>query len=324
VNRIEVCLTRAGAVESTHMVHAVVTGGGAPDLVRGDPEMPAFWRSSMKPFQALPVARHGVLSALGLGESELAIACASHHGTASHLDAAGRILDAAGATQTDLACGPHRPVDVDAARALDLAGRLPERIHNNCSGKHASMIASALAEGWEIEGYHEPAHPVQQRIRSTLAPWIDMDPESLTWGVDGCGVPTPRLSVAEMAQAYARFGGSKESDARMIASAMTKHPNMISGAEALSASIMNVTGGRLLAKEGAEGVFCLTKPGEAWGAAFKVADGASRAVDPAVVHTLAGLGLLTDEERSRLAHFERVAVANTRQEPVAALGIAST
>lgn len=321
MNAIEVRLKRAEAVESVHAVHAVITGGGRSDQTWGDPDLGAFWRSSMKPFQALPVARTGVLSALGLGDAELAIACASHHATAKHVAAARRILDASGSTCEELACGPHRPVDVDAARDLDLQGRLPGRIHNNCSGKHAAMIASARAEGWPVEGYHEHDHPVQQRIRGALATWLDSDPESLVWGVDGCGVPTPRLTISEMAAAYARFGGSKDGAARHIATAMTGNPNMISGAEALSASIMNVTGGRLLAKEGAEGVFCLTRPGKSWGAAFKVADGASRAIDPAVVTTLGGLGLISEAERAELASFETVVVTNTRSEHVASLSV---
>ena len=321
LNAIPVQLTRGGAVESVHAVHAVITGGGKPDRSWGDPERGAFWRSSMKPFQALPVARTGVLGDLGLGDAELAIACASHHATARHVETARRILEASGASCEHLACGPHRPVDVDAARELDLEGRLPERIHNNCSGKHAAMIASALAEGWPVEGYHEHHHPVQLRIRGELEPWLDSDPDSLVWGVDGCGVPTPRLTLSEMAAAYARFGASEDAAVRRIATAMTGYPSMISGVEALSASIMDVTRGRFLAKEGAEGVFCLTMPGESWGAAFKVADGASRAIDPAVVTTLARLELISEAERAELAAFETVVVVNTRSERVASLSV---
>jgi len=314
---MRVCLERAGEVESVHEVHAVVIARGEAADVRGDADRRAFWRSSMKPFQAIPVARNGVLEALGLGDVELAVACASHHGLPVHIEAARRILVAAGASERDLACGPHRPLDEDAARALDEVGRLPERIHNNCSGKHAAMIASALATGSDASGYHEFDHPVQADIREALTEWLGPDPASLDWGVDGCGVPTPRLALGEMAEAYARFVRSDDPAAVAVATAMTGNPNMISGPTALSAAIMSVTGGRVLAKEGAEGVFCLGERADGWAAAFKVSDGAMRALGPAIIRTLARRQLLSEEEQARLERFACVTISNTRGDPVA-------
>ncbi|MDH3732834.1 MAG: asparaginase [Gemmatimonadota bacterium] len=319
---IKVWLERAGAVESSHVVHVVVTGGEEVDRIWGDGDLEAFWRSSMKPFQALPLVEDGVFAELSLGDSELAIACASHDATQEHVAAATRILEAAGAVEDDLACGPHRPYDDAAARDLDVAGVLPGRLHNNCSGKHAGMIAWARNAGVNANGYHQYAHPVQQRIRRALTDWLDGDPEARVWGIDGCGVPTPRMSLAEMAGAYARFGASDAPGASRIASAMTANPIMVSGASALSSSLMTVTGGRLLAKEGAEGVFCVAEPGRTWGAAFKVTDGAMRAMGPAVVEVLSRIGTLATAEVEALGRFSTVTVSNTREEPVACLRVA--
>jgi L-asparaginase II len=273
----------------------------------------------MKPFQAIPLVRERVLASLGLGDVELAVACASHHGMPLHVDAVRRILRAVGAGEDDLACGPHRPVDEDAALALDRDGKPPERIHNNCSGKHAAMIASAIAAGWDSVGYHEFDHPVQERIRETLGEWIGPDPGGLRWGIDGCGVPTPRLPLSEMAEAYARFFTSRDPAATAVAAAMRRNPNMVSGPTALSASLMTATNGRLLAKEGAEGVFCLGDPEEGWAAAFKVRDGAMRALGPAVVRVLDTLDLASEGEMDELQGFREIMISNTRGEAVAVL-----
>jgi len=320
VNPIAVRLTRAGATESVHEVHAVITGHGH-EAVRGDPGLHAFWRSSMKPFQAIPFVRDGAYAALRLGPPELALACASHHGTPRHVEHVSRILAAAAVDESGLACGPHRPLDEEAARDLDRQGILPGRIHNNCSGKHSAMLAVAASRGWPLGGYHEIDHPLQAEVRATLEGWLDEDPEALEWGVDGCGVPTPRLSLASMAAAYARLGSSRDPSVGAIVAAMTENPTLVSGPGALSAALMRATDGRLLVKEGAEGVLCLCEPGRAWGAAIKVRDGAFRAVGPAVIDLLGSAGLIGDDERRSLAAFARPAVPNTRGETVGELSV---
>ena len=320
MSAIEVRLLRNDAEESLHRVHGVlfeVASGSVRAL--GDAGLKAFWRSSMKPFQALPLVEDGLFERLGLGPPEVAIACASHHGTGPHLDAVGRILAAAGLTEGELACGPHRPMDESAARALDERGTLPGRLHNNCSGKHAAMLAWCRDRGWEPASYHLREHPLQTEIRTRLAAWIDPDPEGLEWGVDGCGVPTPRLSLEDMARAYARLAASEAPGARAVVDAMTEHPNLVSGPSALSSALMGAAGGAILAKEGAEGVFCVGGIAGGWGAAFKVRDGAMRALGPAVVRALDTWGLSNGGLRDALSAFEPVVVENTRGDAVARL-----
>ena len=320
MSAIEVRLLRNGAEESLHRVHGVLVemGTEAPRAL-GDPGLEAFWRSSMKPFQALPLVEDGLFERLGLGSAELAIACASHHGTPAHLEAAGRILAASGLGEDDLACGPHRPMDEAAARALDRSGTLPGRLHNNCSGKHAAMLAWCRDRGWDVGSYHEPEHPLQREIREGLSRWIDRPPAALEWGVDGCGVPTPRLSIEEMARAYGRLTASEAPGPRAVVAAMTEHPSLVSGSSAFSCALVRAGGGRILAKEGAEGVFCLGVVGSGRGAAFKVRDGATRAIGPAVRFALETWGLATDGFGEALGSFEPVVVENTRGEPVACL-----
>lgn len=320
MNAIEVRLLRNEAEESRHRVHGVLVET-EPDAVRplGDPGLATFWRSSMKPFQALPLVEDGLFERLGLGSTEIAIACASHHGTPEHLAAVGRILAACGLGEEHLACGGQRPLDEAAARSLDERGTLPGRIHNNCSGKHAAMLARCRDRGWDLESYHELVHPLQQEIRDALSRWIDGPPAELEWGVDGCGLPTPRLSIEEMARAYARLTASKAPGPRAVVAAMTEHPSLVSGSSGFSYALMRAAGGRILAKAGAEGVFCLGEIGSGRGAAFKVRDGAMRAIGPAVLYALEAWGLAGEGLGAGLSAFEPVVVENTRGEPVAHL-----
>lgn len=324
MNPIQVLVERGGEPESVHQVYGcVVHRSEKHSFFFGDTDHTAFWRSSMKPFQAVRAVEEGVFEELGLGTEALALACSSHHGTVRHLKIVRTILNAAGVDEEKLACGAHRPMDKKAARVLDEAGRLPKRIHNNCSGKHAAMLAFSRFQGWPLEGYHQQSHPLQHAIREELARWIEPDPDALVWGSDGCGVPTPVLSLEEMAQAYARFGSSAEVGSRKIIKAMTVDPTLISGDAAFSANIMLATRGRILGKEGAEGVFCLTCPEDGWGAAFKVADGAMRAIGPAVVHGLLRLDLLAGLDVDRLRRFREPEIENTRGEWVGRLRVVS-
>ncbi len=320
MSAIEVRLLRGEAEESRHCVHGVLVELETGKVrAHGDPDLEAFWRSSMKPFQALPLVEDGLFERLGLGGRELAIACASHHGAPEHLEAVRRILAAVGLGEGDLVCGPHRPLDDEAARALDLAGRLPDRLHNNCSGKHAAMLAWCRDRGWDPASYHLPAHPLQEAVRAGLTEWLERSPDELVWGVDGCGVPTPRLALEDMARAYARLAASAAPGPRAVVGAMTTYPSLVSGPTALSCRLVRASGGRMLAKGGAEGVFCLGEPGAGWGAALKVRDGAMRALGPAVLFALDAWGRTTPDMLGGLAEFEPAVVQNTRGEPVARL-----
>jgi L-asparaginase II len=280
----------------------------------------------------------GVTEALPLEPAELALCCASHAGSPDHVGAVADVLERIGVDEGQLRCGPHPPLDREEARALARSGGEVRPIHNNCSGKHAGMLALAVHHGWPTEGYTEQDHPVQRRIRRALGQWLDVDPDGLAWGVDGCGVPTPYLSLRQMARAFARLGraaadggwpgagagtdaGGDDHDragaagsrpAARVVAAMTGHPERVSGSGRPVTRIMEATGGRLLAKEGAEGVFCLAGPSEGWGLALKVSDGGRRATTPAALEILDELGFLGEGEAEALGDLRRPVIRNTR------------
>ncbi len=318
-----VTYSRGAETESVHNVHGIVVGlPGEEEVQFGDSELLAFWRSAMKPFQAMPLVSDGVLDTFGFDAEELAICCASHDGTPAHVDIVGAMLGRLGLFSGQLVCGPHPPYHVPSAEAVIRSGGHFTPIHNNCSGKHTGMLALALYRDWPLRGYTDRDHPVQQRIRRELKEWLDVDPEILRWAIDGCGVPTPYLSLRQMARAYARLGRASaagEKGAAEVVSAMTSHPELVSGEGNFSTRLMQDTSGRILAKEGAEGVFCAADPKIGWGLAAKVGDGSFRAAPPTVIAILEALDLLQEEESTRLADMREPLVINRQGKAVGAM-----
>jgi L-asparaginase II len=311
---------RGGAVESRHRVSiCAVDGGGAVRAWSGDPSMVVFARSAIKPLQALPLVEDGVVQRLGLTPVELALACASHSGEPRHVEAARSMLAKVGVGEAALACGPHAPFHDASAAALRRAGEVPGRVHNNCSGKHAGMLALARVHGWPLEGYHAPGHPVQQRMKAELARWSGADDDVMLTAVDGCGVVTFGVPLQALAVAFARFAAAarrEDAGPAAIVAAMTSHSGMVGGTGRLCTELMGVTGGRVIAKVGAEGVYCAVAPGAELAVALKVEDGARRAAEPALLQALHLLALLTDDDLDLLQPFLHPPVLNTRGEEV--------
>ena len=313
-------VTRGGLVESRHHVSvAVVDASGRLRARAGDPRRTAFARSAVKPFQALPLVLDGVVDRFGITPVELALCCASHNAEERHVAVARSILERIGASEDMLACGPHVPMGAAAARMLAARGQEPARIHNNCSGKHAGMLALAAAHDWPLAGYHRPEHPVQQRILREIAAWTAVPGDDIELGVDGCGVPTFGLALAAFAGAFARLAaGARKGDPgpSRVVGAMVQNPEFVGGIDRLCTELMRIAGGRIFVKVGAEGMYCAGIPGAELGVCLKVEDGATRAAEPALLAVLRALQLLSDEEYGLLERFGAPPVLNTRGEPV--------
>jgi len=317
-----VVVTRGDRVESAHTVHVAVTDGKRIVARAGDAELVTFLRSAAKPLQGLPLVEDGVVRSLGMTGSELALCCASHNAESRHLRAAAALLRKAGLEEGDLACGPHPPMRSAEAQRLAAAGERPRSLHNNCSGKHAGMLALAVHHGWRTDGYHRRGHPVQKRMRAEIARWTGVAAEALELAVDGCGVVTFAVPLVAMADAFARFGTAARdqgSGPGEVLSAMRAHPFMVAGTGRLCTALISETGGRIVAKTGAEGVYCATAPEAGLGIAIKVEDGARRAADVALIEVLAALDLLDERELKALGAWRRPIVRNTRDEQVGQL-----
>ena len=318
--RVEVL--RGGELESVHTVDVAVVREDRLVARAGSPDRRLFARSAVKPFQALPLVDDGVMDRYDLGAEELALACASHNGEPRHVAVARSTLAKAGLDASALACGPHPPFDDDAANALRREGETPGRIHNNCSGKHAGMMALAAAHGWDVTGYQRPEHPVQQRMLDEIERWTGVDRSEMATGVDGCGVVTFAVPLEALARGFARLGAAAEAGERgpaAVVGAMTAHPFLVGGTGRLCTRLMEVTDGRVVAKVGAEGVYGAAVPERGLGIGLKARDGAKRAGEAALLGVLDALGVLGADERDALAKWWRPDVRNTRDEVVGSI-----
>jgi len=275
VDPIRVVVRRGAVVEAVHDVHAVAVQDGEVIAEAGDPMLVTLLRSSAKPFQALPLVR----ARDDLSELDVAIASASHLASPEQLDAVRALLAKAPAEEDELELGTVGE------------GSGPTKLHHNCSGKHAGMLALCRAKGWASGGYHELTHPVQQACLAELAAAADADPAELGVAIDGCAVPTFALPLERMALMFSRLE-SIEGGAR-VAAAMRARPELIRGPRAADTMLMRELDG-FTAKGGAEGLMCAAGP-NGLGIALKVADGSTRAVRSAVGALLSRLGFETGE-----------------------------
>jgi L-asparaginase II len=279
-------VVRGGVVESVHWGHLVVLGpDGSVRLRRGNPERTFFPRSSLKLVQAVAMLRCG----LDLDGELLALACASHSGEPDHLAGVRRILAGAGLDVADLQNTPALPLDADAALAWRAAGNGPTPLTQNCSGKHAAMLATSVAAGWDPACYRDPAHPLQRAVRAAVAELTgDGDPAHVT--VDGCGAPLFSCTPAGLARAFARIAAAPPgTPEHRVAAAVRAHPWWLGGTGRFPTRLIEAVPG-LVAKDGAEGVFAAALP-DGGALAVKIADGSPRPLPPVVTAALELLGV---------------------------------
>ena len=317
---LDIDVTRGEVVESQHRVHAaVVVRDGAPVAGARDPHLVSMWRSCAKFFQVMPLLASGGFDGVGWGPEELALSCASHGGEPEHLVVVARMLTSLGLEEGDLACGPHEPLSTRGTKLWRESGKPLTRLHNNCSGKHASMLARAKTAGWAIRGYEHGDHPVQRSCLGEVSAWTGVPLDDMPVGVDGCGVPVMALSLERMALAYARLATAIEAGETIparIAAAVRAHPHLLGGTERFDTVLLEETKGEVIAKVGAEGVHSVAVPARGLGLALKVEDGALRAQQAAVLAALQQLDILPAELPARLAEFAHRPIRNTRGEVV--------
>ena len=305
-------VTRGGTVESVHFGSVVVgDADGTVLFAWGDPDLAVFPRSAVKAIQAIPLVESGAADRYGFEDRDLALACASHSGEPDHLRTARDLLSRAELDEKALECGAHwslrQPVLIEQARGL---AHGPTPVCNNCSGKHAGFLCTAVHHGFSTEGYVHPDHPVQETVRRVLEEVTGVPHDSRNRAIDGCSIPTYAVPLRALASAFARLetGTLPPERAKAAARIMTacrREPFMVAGTDRFDTAIMKEDG--IFAKTGAEGVYCGSIAGSPYGIALKIADGASRASEVAFAAVCAAL---SDDAKAH--EFARVPLNNWR------------
>ncbi|WP_406013885.1 asparaginase [Streptomyces sp. NBC_00984] len=278
-------VVRSGFVEGHHRGSLVVLAAdGSVERSLGDPAAPVFPRSSNKPMQAAAVLRAG----LDLSGERLALAAASHSGEDFHLELVRTMLAEHGLTPGDLQTPPDLPLDPAEAEAYLAAGHVRERITMNCSGKHAAMLAVCAVNGWDQESYLDPSHPLQQLVHQVVEEAAG-EPVAAV-GTDGCGAPLMAISLVGLARAFRSFVLSEPGTAeRRVGDAMRAHPEYVAGTRRPDTWLMREVPGTL-SKMGAEAVQAVALA-DGRALAFKIDDGATRALGPVLARSLRLLGI---------------------------------
>jgi L-asparaginase II len=322
---------RGGITESRHRGHVIAAEpDGTIVAYLGAPETVTYLRSSAKPHQAIPLIVSGAADRFGFTEKEIALACASHSGEPIHTEVVASMLKKIGLPASALKCGIHEPFSPDVTRLLREREEEPNVLQNNCSGKHAGMLALALHLGAPTESYDQPDNPGQLEIGRAISQFSGIAIEDIAVGVDGCGVPVFGITVKAMALMYARLVSppaefdqkTREACARIVA-AMMAYPELIGGTtDRLDTEIMRAAKDRLVSKVGAEGVYTVgVLPCEEWprgfGLALKIEDGDDHRARPTVViESLRQLGILADESLEAVARYAFFPVRNRRGDVV--------
>jgi L-asparaginase II len=289
---------RDGRTQAVYVGHAILldaTGGTLREWGSGATQ--AYWRSAAKPLQALPFVESGAFDALRLPDLHLAIACSSHNGERDHLDAVQGLLAPAGLGVADLACGAHEPIGGPA-----LCDPRPEggwtALHNNCSGKHAAMLATARHNGWPTQGYLDPEHPLQLAIRAVIG---EATGEPVAWGTDGCSAPCFWSSLTGMARAFQWL--DRRPAGRRILDAMADHPHAIAGTRMWDTAFLAAGRGRWVGKVGAAGLYVAVHRDNGQAFALKVASGSRDGRDQVAAHVAKAAGWLDPQAEDALRGF---------------------
>lgn len=324
---------RGPAVENRHQAHvAVVDAQGRLIYAFGDPQRLTLPRSAVKPAQALAVLETGALERFGFDEADLALMCASHSSEERHVTRARAMLAKANVSEAEMRCGGHPAISDAVQREWIKRDFTPTPVCSNCSGKHAGMLAAALAMGRQTKDYERADHPLQQHVKRTLAELVDLDDAQIAWGIDGCNLPTPSFPLERLARLFVKLADAVDQDPlserasprqaalARIYRAMTTHPELVAGEGRFCTTLMNAFGGNVVGKVGAEGSYGLGVRAGAHGVAgvdgpigvaAKVEDGNGAVLTAVVTELLHRLGIGTPSQRAQLDRFRAPAINNT-------------
>ena len=325
---------RGDSIENTHLAHvAVVDADGRLLYSFGDAARMTLARSAAKPAQALAVLETGALEQCGFDEADLALMCASHSSEPRHIERTRGMLAKAQASEADLRCGGHPPLSDAVYVDWIRRGFTPTGVCSNCSGKHAGMLAGARSIGAALAGYELPEHPLQVRVKQTVASVCDLPDEGVQWAIDGCNLPTPAFPLDRLARLFAKLAAARDQQEAGAATpprtaalariyrAMTSYPELVGGEGRFCTLLMQAFDGALVGKVGADGSYAIGVRAShqtarlgaqgALGIALKIEDGNLGALYAVTAELLAVLDIGTPHQRAVLEGFHAPKRLNT-------------
>ena len=317
VNPVLVEVWRGKVLESFHRgLVCIVDEEGKIVFSVGNPQQVIYPRSSLKPFQVLPLIELGGIEKFGFTLEEIAIMCGSHNGQAEHLRVVQAILTKIGATENDFDCGIHNPWLEPDVKQLYILNQKPTQLHNNCSGKHAGFLALCKLINAPLDGYLNPEHPAQKLVKAAIAQVCEYPEEQLVLGLDGCSAPVYAMPAYNMAVGYKNLGESTFSTERknachIVVEAMAHHAFMVAGDTRYDTEMMDALGSEVMGKVGAEGVFGITFHNtKKLGVCIKIDDGKMHPQYAVAQKIIAASGLFSKEQLLPLQKFQHDDITN--------------
>ena len=308
-------VTRGELTESIHVAFAVaIDETGQPFYSTGDPQYLTCIRSSLKPFQAAASVKAGAVDAAEFNDEELALMCASHKGEKMHVKTAQSMLTKLGLTVDDYECGSHFPSDTLTRHRMIREDKEAQPLHNNCSGKHAGMLALAKHLGQGTANYIKKDHPVQRTILEYVQDVSGL--KMIPTEIDGCSAPTPFMTLETIAGLFQTLAAGNEPELKRVFKAMCSCPDLVGGSNHFDTNFIKALTGRGVTKVGGEsvrGIALKTQDKGPVGIALKILDGNFRALPVATMKLLEHLELLTEEELQNLDKFRTKILKNHNQ-----------
>ncbi len=305
-------IMRGDFIESMHVAYAVVVDGEGKIVQNwGDPNYLTCIRSSLKPFQASASIVAGATEAAGFTTKELALMCASHNGEDIHVKTAQSMLNKLGYDMSHYECGSHTPYDKKSKHELIKQFKKPTALHNNCSGKHAGMLCLAKHLNVAPSGYTHVDHPVQKAIMNQVKIYSELN--DFPMEVDGCSAPIPFMPLYNIAIMFQKLAGSNYPELNVLYDAMVSNPMIVAGTNRFDTDFISAMAGRAVTKVGGEAVRGLgirKENGEVFGIALKVLDGNQRCSPQAMMGILSEMNLLSSDEKSQLAKYQKTNLKN--------------
>jgi len=305
-------VTRGELTESIHVgFAAAVDESGKVFYSTGDAQHLTCIRSALKPFQAAAAVKNGVLDSAGFNNKELALMCASHNGEKDHLQTVQSMLKKIGLLTEHLKCGSHMPLGRAARKEMIMKRLEPSALHNNCSGKHAGMLAFAKHLNKELGLYTHKDHPVQNRIITYIEDLLGSN--NIPLEIDGCSAPTPFLTIEMIAVLFQKLGAGKKNELGLVFNAMAENPGLVGGEKNFDTQFIKALKGSGVTKVGGEsvrGITIKTKNRGCIGLAIKILDGNFRVLPMATIKLLEHLELLDEVQIEALSKFKNKKIMN--------------